>query len=102
AAFTAESRLSETAQIGLFIVAIALSGYSTFLRGFRNLIALRFTIDTLMTIALVGAVAIGEWKEATLVAILFGLNEVLEGLGMEKARRSMESLLKVAPKEAVR
>lgn len=54
-----------------------------------------------MTIALIGAFGIGEWKEGTLVAILFGVNEYLEGLGMEKARKSMETLLKVAPKEAI-
>ncbi|MBP3962775.1 heavy metal translocating P-type ATPase [Paenibacillus lignilyticus] len=89
-------------QIGMYAAAIVLSGYSTFVRGLRNLFALRFNIDTLMTIALAGAVAIGEWKEATLVAVLFGLNELLEGLGMEKARRSMETLLKAAPKEAVK
>lgn len=94
--------LSDNLQIGLYCVAIILSGYSTFLRGLKNVFALRFNIDTLMTIALVGAVAIGQWKEATLVAILFGLNELLEGLGMEKARRSMDSLLKAAPKEAIK
>lgn len=66
----------------------------------KNLVKLKFNIDTLMTIALIGAVAIGEWREATIVAILFGLNEYLEGLGMEKARNSMEQLLKVAPKQA--
>ena len=38
----------------------------------------------------------------SLVAILFGLNEWLEGIGMEKARRSMEALLKVAPSEAIK
>lgn len=86
----------------LYLIATALSGYSTFLKGLKNLIRLKFNIDTLMTIALIGAVSIGEWKEATLVAILFGLNELLEGLGMEKARRSMETLLKVAPKEATK
>lgn len=102
AAFLSGGLLPEAVQIGLFAAAILLSGYSTFLRGLKNLAALRFNIDTLMTIALVGAVAIGEWKEATLVAILFGLNELLEGLGMEKARRSMEALLQAAPKEAVR
>ncbi|MBW7473980.1 cadmium-translocating P-type ATPase [Paenibacillus oenotherae] len=86
----------------LYLIATVLSGYSTFMKGLKNLFRLKFTIDTLMTIALVGAVSIGEWKEATLVAILFGLNELLEGLGMEKARRSMETLLKVAPKEATK
>ncbi len=86
--------------IGGYLFAIAISGYRTFWKGIKNLLQLKFNIDTLMTIALTGAVAIGEWKEATLVAILFGLNEWLEGLGMERARRSMEALLEVAPKEA--
>ncbi|MBH0154963.1 cadmium-translocating P-type ATPase [Fictibacillus sp. 5RED26] len=87
--------------IVFYAVATIASGYSTFLKGLRNLTKLKFDINTLMTVALVGAVAIGEWKEAALVAILFGINELLESYGMEKARRSMESLLKVAPKEAL-
>ncbi|MBP1913290.1 Cd2+/Zn2+-exporting ATPase [Lederbergia galactosidilyticus] len=86
----------------LYLVAAALSGYTTFVKGLKNLFALKFNIDTLMTIALIGAFGIGEWKEGTLVAILFGINEYLEGLGMQKARKSMETLLEVAPKEAIR
>ncbi|WP_010268698.1 heavy metal translocating P-type ATPase [Paenibacillus senegalensis] len=96
-----ENQIAAPAVTFIFLAAMAISGYTTFLRGLRNLFKLKFTMDTLMTIALIGAVAIGEWKEATLVAILFGLNEMLEGMGMEKARRSMASLLEVAPKEAV-
>ncbi|HZG73621.1 MAG TPA: heavy metal translocating P-type ATPase, partial [Chondromyces sp.] len=87
--------------IFLYVAATALSGYQTFLKGARNLFKLKFNIDTLMTVALIGAFSIGEWREGTLVAILFGINEYLEGLGMEKARRSMAALLEVAPKEAV-
>ncbi|MNO35886.1 putative cadmium-transporting ATPase [compost metagenome] len=85
----------------MYIAAIAISGYSTFLRGLRNLTRFKFNMDTLMTVALTGAVLIGEWKEATLVAILFGLNELLEGYGMNRARKSMEALLDAAPKQAV-
>lgn len=85
----------------IYISAAAFSGYSTFLKGLKNLFKFKFNIDTLMTIALIGAFGIGEWKEGTLVAILFGINEYLEGMGMEKARKSMETLLKVAPKEAI-
>lgn len=84
----------------LFLFSMAISGYPTFVKGIKNLFRFKFNIDTLMTIALIGAIGIGEWKEATLVALLFGLNELLEGLGMEKARKSMETLLQVAPKEA--
>ncbi|NGP61045.1 cadmium-translocating P-type ATPase [Paenibacillus thiaminolyticus] len=98
--FVLDGRLPGPVLIVLYLAAMALSGYVTFLKGARNLLRLRFTMDTLMTVALTGAVLIGEWKEATLVAILFGLNEMLEGYGMERARRSMETLLAVAPKEA--
>ncbi|MBN8211012.1 cadmium-translocating P-type ATPase [Bacillus sp. NTK071] len=93
--------MSTVPAVPFYLAAIILSGYQTFIKGLRNLTKLTFNIETLMTIALIGAVSIGEWKEGTLVAILFGLNEYLEGLGMEKARKSMESLLKIAPKEAL-
>lgn len=85
----------------MYVAAAALSGYSTFIKGLKNLFKFKFNIDTLMTIALIGAFGIGEWKEGTLVAILFGINEYLEGLGMEKARKSMEMLMDAAPKEAI-
>lgn len=95
-----EERLPPAVGVSLYLVAMILSGRQTFIRGFKNLFRLRFNMDTLMTIALIGAVSIGEWKEGTLVAILFGLNEYLEGLGMEKARHSMEKLLKATPQQA--
>ncbi|MBE2953553.1 cadmium-translocating P-type ATPase [Anoxybacillus flavithermus] len=89
------------ASIVIYMTAIALSGYKTFVKGLKNIIRFRFYMDTLMTIALIGAFGIGEWKEAAVVAILFGINEYLEGLGMERARRSLDMLLKQAPKEAL-
>ena len=100
AGFITENFLHEYVTIGMFLVATVLSGYQTFIKGLKNLGKLKFNIETLMTIALIGALGIGEWKEGALVAILFGLNEYLEGLGMQKARKSMEKLLQIAPKEA--
>ncbi|MCE5168617.1 cadmium-translocating P-type ATPase [Paenibacillus profundus] len=98
--FLLDGRIPSAFLIAVYLLAMLLSGHVTFLKGLRNLIRLRFNMDTLMTVALTGAVLIGEWKEATLVAILFGLNELLEGYGMERARQSMEALLAVAPKQA--
>ncbi|WAA09039.1 heavy metal translocating P-type ATPase [Fervidibacillus albus] len=95
-----ESGWNDFTVVSVYLIATAISGYKTFMKGLRNLLSFKFNIDTLMTIALVGAFSIGEWKEGTLVAILFGVNEYLEGLGMEKARRSMDELLKIAPKQA--
>jgi Zn2+/Cd2+-exporting ATPase len=96
-----DTQLNNLVPVIMYLTAAATSGYPIFIKGANNLIKLKFNIDTLMTIALIGAFSIGEWKEGTLVAILFGINELLEGMGMERARKSMEELLKVAPKEAI-
>lgn len=84
----------------LFVISAVISGYQTFIRGLKNLLTWRFTIDTLMTIAMIGAFSIGEWREGALVALLFGINEYLEGFGMRRARQSMDSLLQLAPETA--
>jgi Cd2+/Zn2+-exporting ATPase len=99
-ALLVERTINQETAILFYLASTALSGYKTFIKGMKNLARLQFNMDTLMTIALIGAFGIGEWKEATVVAILFGINEYLEGLGMERARRSMEMLLQNAPKEA--
>ncbi|WP_195576113.1 heavy metal translocating P-type ATPase [Paenibacillus sp. 1001270B_150601_E10] len=98
--FFLDGAIPQWSLIGVYLIAILLSGHTTFMQGLKNLLRLRFNMDTLMTVALTGAVVMGEWKEATLVAILFGLNEILEGYGMERARESMSALLSVAPKQA--
>ncbi|MDX1663045.1 MAG: cation-translocating P-type ATPase [Candidatus Promineifilaceae bacterium] len=57
-------------------------------------------INVLMTIASIGAVIIGAYTEAGLVMVLFALGETLEGYTADRARRSIRSLMSVAPQEA--
>lgn len=59
-----------------------------------------FTIESLMTIAAVGALLIGATEEAAVVVVLFLIGELLEGLAAQKARASIQSLATLAPKTA--
>lgn len=60
-----------------------------------------FTIESLMTIAVVGALWIGAAEEAALVVFLFAVGEVLEGVAAGKARDGIRALADLVPKTAL-
>jgi len=88
--------------ITAYAAAVVIGGGPLALKGWRVLRTTRsLDINLLMTIAVIGAVAIGEWFEAATVVFLFSLGEALEGYAMDRVRRSVRSLLALAPPVAL-
>lgn len=81
----------------LMILATCISGLPIIARAFSALRYKIIGIDLLVSIAVVGALFIGEYWEAAAVSFLFMLGEWLEARTIEKTRSSIKSLLDLAP-----
>lgn len=86
--------------IGVFACAIVMGGRIIFPKAIGALGRRSLDMNVLMSIAVVGAAAIGEWSEAAAVVFLFALSELLESFSVERARRAIRSLMKLAPETA--
>ena len=99
--FSVQNGESDPIAIGLFGIAIVVGGMGIFKTGIRNLFRLDFDMKTLMTIAIIGAAVIGEWREGAVVVFLFAVSEALEAYSMNKARQSIQKLMEIAPATAL-
>jgi Cd2+/Zn2+-exporting ATPase len=81
--------------------AIAVGGYHV-ARGGLQALRLSRTLDmnALMSLAVIGAAAIGDWLEAGTVVFLFALGNALEAFTVERARGALRQLVALAPREA--
>ncbi|HOI42279.1 MAG TPA: heavy metal translocating P-type ATPase [Elusimicrobiales bacterium] len=86
--------------IGLALFSIALGGRGTLRKGWLALKTFTLNINFLMSLAVAGAVAIGEWPEAAVVIFLFALAEMIETLSLDHARNAIHGLMAMTPDTA--
>ncbi|MFY9235043.1 MAG: heavy metal translocating P-type ATPase [Fimbriimonadaceae bacterium] len=86
--------------ITMALLAIALGGRETIRKGIVAVKTFTLNINFLMTIAIVGAAFIGQWPEAAMVTVLFGLAEMIEALSLDRARNAIRSLMELSPELA--
>ena len=91
------------AETALFLLSILSGGYYVARAAWTNLRSTRsLDMNVLMTLAVLGAMVIGEWLEGALVIFLFSLGETLENYTMNRARNAISTLVALTPQEAIR
>jgi Cd2+/Zn2+-exporting ATPase len=83
------------------VLAALVAGWNFLPKGWLAARRLSLDMNFLMTVAIFGAIALGEFVEAASIAILFGIAELLEAYSVDRARASIESLMHMAPDTAV-
>ncbi len=99
--FALEAIHFESAAIISFLIAMVTGGFYVARSGFYALKSFSMDMNFLMTIAALGAAAIGQWDEAATVVFLFSLGNSLQAYTMDKTRQSIRALMDLSPKEAL-
>lgn len=81
----------------VYLVGILSAGWLVLPKAVVALRRFRPDMNLLMTIAVAGAIGIGEWFEAATVYFLFSLSLLLEAWSVRRARRAVEALMDLAP-----
>jgi Cd2+/Zn2+-exporting ATPase len=86
--------------ITLALISILAGGLPTLKKGWIAIKNLTLNISFLMSVAVIGAVAIGEWPEAAVVIWLFAVAEMVEVLSLDRARHAISGLMAMTPEIA--
>ncbi len=81
----------------LAILAVLACGSSTYKKGWVAIKNGNLNINALMSIAVTGALAIGQWPEAAMVMVLFTIAELIEMKSLDRARNAIKGLLQLTP-----
>jgi len=80
------------------IAATLVGGYPIFKEAFENIVERKMTMELSMTIALLSALAIGEFFTALVITAFVLAAEVLEGLTVGRGRRAIQDLIDFLPR----
>ncbi len=83
-----------------YSLAIAAAWWHIVPKALRSVGRFQLDMNVLMTVAVVGAIGLGEWFEASTVAFLFMLSNWLESWSVGRARRAIQALMELAPPTA--
>jgi len=85
---------------GLAVMAVLGSGLTTYKKGWIAITNGNLNINALMSIAVTGALLLGQWPEAAMVMVLFTIAELIEAKSLDRARNAIKGLMQLAPERA--
>ncbi len=85
--------------MSLALLSLCSAGLTTLRKGWIALKHRTINIYFLMSLAVIGAMLIGEWPEAAMVVFLFALAEAIEARSLERARHAIESVHGLTPEQ---
>ncbi len=89
---------SSTVEFVLFGVSYVIIGYDVLLTAFKNILKGElFDENFLMSIATLGAFAIGEFSEGVAVMLFYQVGELFQDVAVNKSRKSITSLMDIRP-----
>ena len=84
----------------LALLAVLAGGITTYRKGWIALRNGKLNINALMSIAVTGALLLGQWPEAAMVMVLFTVAELIEARSLDRARHAIGGLLQLTPETA--
>ena len=80
------------------LTATLLGGYSRFISGFKDIFRAKITVNVFVTIAMIATIAIGNFLTSSMLILIMTIASALESYTLDKTRKSIRSLLDLAPK----
>jgi len=90
----------DIASAAILVLAAVIGGFDIAKTAYHEVTNRTLGIKTLVTLAAIGAILIGEYWEAAAVVFLFSLGSYLEGRTMRKTRTALQELLEMTPDTA--
>jgi Cd2+/Zn2+-exporting ATPase len=84
----------------LALLAVLACGITTYKKGWIAIRNGNLNINALMSIAVTGALVLGQWPEAAMVMVLFTVAELIEAKSLDRARNAIRGLMQLTPETA--
>jgi len=85
----------------LALIAVIVGGYPIYTGAIRSLLVPDLNVEVLITIAAIGSIAVGAYREAAMVVLIMLIGETLEKSAVKKTHQAIAKLMQLAPTTAL-